>query len=365
MKVRPAHDGMQVRAGGAEPPAAVDVAVERRETLLPVAVDVVGQGVAGLLHRLEEGPEQRARRGPSLEDKRPLVAAPFAAPGEAGLHLLEVRQAMRIVPRVHARVSRPALVIQRVATLEDHPVDAAGAAEHLPPGVVNLAPAHERLRLRLVLPVVEPAPDGIGQGGGRPASSTRTRLAGSALSRFASALPAEPPPTMTKSFRDAPMAPPVTRSPLPDTQRQLVRETGLHRSHGPECLPKVGPCQRVERLGVDEAVRRARPGHPRRVPSPARSNSPVTISAASRSTSAPGQRARVRGGSSGELHGQRPHRGLGAGVRRRRRARAEGRPRPVASLPGAVTGRPRRSHALAILRASESFNAVLCSPRRR
>ena len=33
----------------------------------------------------------------------------------------------------------------------------------------------------------------------RPASSTSTRLAGSSESRLASALPAEPPPTMTKS----------------------------------------------------------------------------------------------------------------------------------------------------------------------
>src|SRR5271165_5552790 len=40
---------------------------------------------------------------------------------------------------------------------------------------------------------------------GRPASSTSTRFAGSALSRLASALPAEPPPTMTKSYRTSAM----------------------------------------------------------------------------------------------------------------------------------------------------------------
>src|SRR5680860_22772 len=34
----------------------------------------------------------------------------------------------------------------------------------------------------------------------RPASSTSTRWSGSALSRFASAQPAEPPPTMMKSY---------------------------------------------------------------------------------------------------------------------------------------------------------------------
>src|SRR5882757_1357095 len=34
----------------------------------------------------------------------------------------------------------------------------------------------------------------------RPASSSRTRIAGSSLSRAASTAPAEPPPTMTKSY---------------------------------------------------------------------------------------------------------------------------------------------------------------------
>src|SRR5947207_7827464 len=64
---------------------------------------------------------------------------------------------------------------------------------------------------------------------------------------------------MTKSFRDALIAPPVTLSSSPDTQRQLVRKAGPHRSHGRECLLKVGPCQRVERLGVDVAGRRSPP----------------------------------------------------------------------------------------------------------
>ena len=56
-------------------------------------------------------------------------------------------------------VGAPALVVQRVAALEDHAVDAAGAAQHLPAGVVDPAPVHVRLGLRLVLPVVEAAPD--------------------------------------------------------------------------------------------------------------------------------------------------------------------------------------------------------------
>ena len=69
------HHRVQVGAGGAQPPAAADVAVELGEALLPVAVDVVGERVAGLLHRFEEGAEQRVGRRPALEHERPAVAA--------------------------------------------------------------------------------------------------------------------------------------------------------------------------------------------------------------------------------------------------------------------------------------------------
>src|SRR6516162_2662455 len=89
---------------------------------------------------------------------------------------------------------------------------------------------------------------------GRPASSTRTRLPGSALSRFASALPAEPPPTMTKSLCDALMATSSCGSAPADAHRQFVREAVLYRSHRAEGLFEVGPRERVQRLGGDEVI---------------------------------------------------------------------------------------------------------------
>ena len=52
-------------------PAAADVAVERGEALLAVAVDVVGQRVAGLLHGREQRVEQRPARRAPLEPQRP------------------------------------------------------------------------------------------------------------------------------------------------------------------------------------------------------------------------------------------------------------------------------------------------------
>ena len=153
--------GMEIGSRGAQPPAAVDVPIERRKALLAVAVDVVGELVAGLLDGPEEGPEQRAGGRAALEDERAVVAAKrvVRARGETGLHPLEVRQAVGEVPAAHPGIGRPALVVERVAALEDHAVDAARATQQLAPGVIDPPAVHERLGLGLVFPVVEPAAD--------------------------------------------------------------------------------------------------------------------------------------------------------------------------------------------------------------
>ena len=139
-----------------------DVAVEAREALLALAVDIDGQLVACLLDGLEEGAEEGVGGLAALETERTAVAAVgvVGVGRQAVLHAPEIRQAMGVVPVGHARVGRPTLEVQRVAALEDHAVDAARAAEHLAASVVDPATAHERLRLRLVAPVVEPAADG-------------------------------------------------------------------------------------------------------------------------------------------------------------------------------------------------------------
>ncbi len=162
-EVRPAHNRVEVGTGGREAPAPVDGAIERRETFLAIAVHVGREGIARLLCSLEERREERVARRPALEHERPALAPVLVGPGEAGLHALEVGQAMGVVPVAHARIGGPALVVERVASLEDHPVDAAGASEHLAACVVDAPPAHVRLRLRLVLPVVEAAPDREGE----------------------------------------------------------------------------------------------------------------------------------------------------------------------------------------------------------
>jgi len=167
LEVVATHHRMQVRAGRREATTIVDVSVERGEPLLAVAVHVIGEGVAGLLHGLEERAEQRIGRRTALERERPAMSAVgVAGVGcETVLHPLEVGQAMRVVPGFHPRVGAPPLVVERVPPLEDHAVDAAGAAEDLPAGVVDPAVVHEGLGLGLVLPVVERASDREGQGG--------------------------------------------------------------------------------------------------------------------------------------------------------------------------------------------------------
>ena len=109
-------------------------------------------------------------------------------------------------------VGAPPLVVQRVAALEDHPVDAARAAEHLAAGVVDPPPVHVRLGLGLVLPVVEATADRERQRG-RHVDEDVPQVVGAAglqdehpvrrvgaTGGWPRALPAEPPPTITKSY---------------------------------------------------------------------------------------------------------------------------------------------------------------------
>ena len=70
LEVGPGHHRM-ICAGRRQAPAVVNVAVEGGEPLLPVAVDVGGQRVAGLLHGGEEGVEQGPRAGPRSRIRGP------------------------------------------------------------------------------------------------------------------------------------------------------------------------------------------------------------------------------------------------------------------------------------------------------
>ena len=161
VQVRPVHHRVEVGPRWREPPPTVNVAVERGEALLAVPVDVVGQVLTGLLHRFEKRDKQRTRCRSAFENERPVVAVEriVGRRGETVLHAFEVRQAVCVVPTSHAALGRPFFVVQRIAALEDHPVDAPGAAEHLAAGVVDAPAAEVWFWLGFELPVVEAIAD--------------------------------------------------------------------------------------------------------------------------------------------------------------------------------------------------------------
>ena len=169
---------------------------------------------------------------------------------------------------------RPALVVEGVAALEDHPVDRRRAAEDLAPGVVDAPAVHERLGLGSVAPVVERAADRERQRGrhvqedveppvraGRPPARARASR-DPRDSRFASTQPADPPPTITTSNRSS-----IERRSLATAQSaagcELLRRGGIGPRTVRRCRPgpsasaveAVGELARAA-VGVVEAERR-------------------------------------------------------------------------------------------------------------
>ena len=118
---------VQIGARCAEPASLMNVAVEAGKPFLPIAVDVVGERVASLLHcckkRLKEGADCRS----PFQHQRAAAAPKVVLHGQASFHPFEVGQTVCIVPALHPGVSAPAFVVERVAALKDHSVDAAGA----------------------------------------------------------------------------------------------------------------------------------------------------------------------------------------------------------------------------------------------
>ena len=62
---------------------------------------------------------------------------------------------MRVIPLIHTRVARPALIVERVAALENHAVYAAGTAKDLTPSVENPTIVHHRFGVTLIAPIIQ------------------------------------------------------------------------------------------------------------------------------------------------------------------------------------------------------------------
>src|SRR5690606_21523934 len=137
MEVGTLLGGLQVGARGAVAATVANVAVEGSKAFLAVAVDVVSERVACLLHSLEEGLEERIGARARFEMEWTCVAVVVAGARGAALGAFEVGEHVGIIPILHALVARPFFVIHGVAADVDHAIDAAGAAKQLAASVVD------------------------------------------------------------------------------------------------------------------------------------------------------------------------------------------------------------------------------------
>ena len=98
---------VQVGPRGTQATPAIDIAVEGTEAFLPDTVDIIGQRIAGLLHRLEKGLKQGVLAGTGLKGQRAVDTVVFIGPDEAGFRPFEIGQVVGVVPVLHARHPRP------------------------------------------------------------------------------------------------------------------------------------------------------------------------------------------------------------------------------------------------------------------
>src|SRR5207253_4998296 len=148
----PIYCGPKIRVGCAAAAAAAHGHVHLPEALLPEAVHVGGERVAGLAAGLEPRRVQRILEPAAPGGERALRAAVFITAAGAPLGALEVRQNVAIAPPCRA-LPLPALEVERIAAHVDEPVDRGGAAEHLAARRVQPPAAEVRLGLGVVAPV--------------------------------------------------------------------------------------------------------------------------------------------------------------------------------------------------------------------
>ena len=167
-QVRPLASLVQVAARGAGAPAVGrHGAVHRPEAFLAVAVEVVGARVAGLLAGFDHGMEQRVVAGLGCAHRhRAAVAVVVVGADVAGFRLAEVGQAVEVAPVFQAGLPGPVIEVQGVAADVAHAVDQRGTAQALAASAFHAAVVHVRLRVGLVGPVVAPALQRVGEGGG-------------------------------------------------------------------------------------------------------------------------------------------------------------------------------------------------------
>ena len=144
---------MQVGTRRTVAPAAVRGALHYEEAFLLVAVDIFGVRVARLHSGLDVGAAQGVELARSGDLERPFSTSEIVSPAVAGLHALEVGQAVRIGPASEL-VRGPTVVVERVAAEVHQAVDGRRAAHHPPARIVDGLAIQVTLRLTVVGPVV-------------------------------------------------------------------------------------------------------------------------------------------------------------------------------------------------------------------
>ena len=142
----------QIGARGRRAPPVADGVLAAAETFLLLAVVILGEGIAGLLRRLEPGVEDRIGRLGELRAERPLAAAPGVRAVFPGLGAIEVGQHVGIGPAARALL-RPAIVIAAVAARIGHDVDRRRTAEHLAAHRLDPAVVEIGFGLGLIAPI--------------------------------------------------------------------------------------------------------------------------------------------------------------------------------------------------------------------
>jgi hypothetical protein len=172
------HGGAQIGVGRRPAPALPDRALEGAEALLPLAVVVVRHAIARRGARVDKRLEQRVFPLAPRDVQRPLEPAPrgLARVAVPALHPPEVGQDVGIAPAVGAHLG-PGVEVAGMAAHVDHAVDRGGAADHLAARAGHAPPAHVRLGLGAVAPVVAAHVHRVGECAGHPDEGARVAAA--------------------------------------------------------------------------------------------------------------------------------------------------------------------------------------------
>ena len=153
LEVAAFHRRAQIGVGGRPAHAVPHRHVEGAKPLLPLAVEVGADRIAGLTARLDEGVVERVAFEAARRRERPAVAAIGVGAAAKALGAAEVGQHVSISPALRALLF-PALEIERMPAHIDEAVDRGRAAQNLAARAVHAPAVEMRLGLAAIAPIV-------------------------------------------------------------------------------------------------------------------------------------------------------------------------------------------------------------------